>query len=338
MKPRMQNLLRPALAVVATLWLSLSATQADTRRVQTVQLLKGWNSIHLEVGPTNNHPGVVFTNAPVDIVATFFPSDRPVEFVQNPSTIRWNKDGWGVWYAPHRQDAFLSTLFALYGNRAYLVHAEQDCTLNIEGKVSLELVHWKSDSFNHVGFSLDPQSPPTFQRFFAGSKAHRAMRIYRLANDKWTPVLNPVSTFMRPGEAYWVHSAGGSDYQGPLTIKCDTGDGLAFLGQGTQSLTFHNNSPDPMTVTAQLNDTAVPLKFIAKALSTGKVEDIALDLPPTYQLTTLEPGSKTALRLQAKMEALTSAGQTTLLKISTDGGVVFWVPVGARRLDLSDAP
>jgi hypothetical protein len=324
--------------VLACLGLAAASARADTKRLQTLELRQGWNSVYLEVGPTNGDPGMVFSNAPVDIVATFFPSDRPVEFVQNPSAIRWNKDGWGVWYAPRRQDAFLSTLFTIYGNRAFLIHAEQGCTVNLEGKVSLETVHWKSDSFNHIGFSLDAQSPPTFQKFFAGSIAHRNCRIYRLINDTWTPVLDAVGTLMRSGEAYWVYAEGGSDYQGPLTVKSDVGNGLGFLGQGTHTLTFVNNSPDPLSVTAELRDASVPLRYVAKAISPGKAEEVTIDLPAVYQLNTLEPGAASALRLQAKMEALTLSGQSTLLKISTDLGVVLWVPVAARRTDLSTNP
>lgn len=307
---------------------------ADTKRVQTLQLHQGWNSVYLEIAPTNSDPGLLFTNSAIDVVATHFPADQSVEFVQNPGTIRWNKDGWGVWYAPRRPDAFLSTLFTIFGHRSFLIHAEQECTLNIVGKVSLEPVRWKSDSFNHVGFGLDAVSPPTFQKFFGGSPAHRNYRIYRLIDDKWSLVLDPVRTFMRSGEAYWVYCTGGSDYQGPLSVQCDTGDGLAFLGQGTHGLTFANNSLDPMSVTAQLSDDTVPLRYVAKAIFSNRVESVALDLPPVYQLNTLEPGGQAGLRLQAKMEALSQTGQSTLLKISTDGGVVIWVPVGARRQDI----
>ena len=314
------------------------AARADNMRIQNLQLQQGWNSVFLEVCPPNNDPKQVFLNTPVDIVAMFFPAAGSVEFVQNPSTINWNKDGWGVWYAPRRSDAFLSSLYQIQGRRAYLIHAEQSCTLSVQGPASLEALRWKSDSFNHVGFSLDPQSPPTFDKFFAGSAAHRNGRIFRLVNDKWTQVLNPITTFMRSGEAYWVYCKGGSDYQGPLSVRPDIGDGLAFLNQTTQGLTFANNSPDPMVVSVQIPEGTLPLKYAVRALSPGQLQDLAIDLPSSYRMATLEPGGTAALRLQVRLESLTQPVQSTVLRISTDGGVVFWVPAAACRRDLLTSP
>src|SRR5438132_11557587 len=80
--------------------------QAGTLRTQQIQLQKGWNSVFLEVFPVVTATEVVFSNALVIIVAAHFPLPNCVEFVTNPSRINWKKEGWGVWYAPGREDAF----------------------------------------------------------------------------------------------------------------------------------------------------------------------------------------------------------------------------------------
>src|SRR5205085_3881030 len=119
-------------------------------------------------------------NTPVTVVTSYFNLNAPVEFIKDPTAIKWNKEGWKVWYGPGRADAFLSSLFAIDGNRAYLIYSSQNFTWNVPGSVALEAVRWKGDSFNLTGFCLDEQSPPTFDKFFSASAAHRACRIYRL--------------------------------------------------------------------------------------------------------------------------------------------------------------
>ena len=96
-------------AVLAT-GLVLTPAQASTLRTQQIQLQKGWNAVFLEVFPVASAPEAVFSNAPVSIAAAYFPLPNSVEFVRDPSRINWKKEGWGVWYAPRREDAFLSNL------------------------------------------------------------------------------------------------------------------------------------------------------------------------------------------------------------------------------------
>src|SRR5262249_20386346 len=152
----------------------------------------------------------------------------PLEFIRDPGLVRWKEDGWSVWYAPQRPDAFLSNLRAIQGNKAYLIYAERACTWNPGGYVVFQAPHWQSDSFNLVGFPVDSVSPPTFAKFFAGSKAHQELRVYRLVDERWVPVNNPGSTPMRAGEACWVYCEGGSDYQGPLAVNLAYGKGLVM--------------------------------------------------------------------------------------------------------------
>ena len=312
--------------------------RADTLRTQQIQLQKGWNSVFLEVFPVVTPPEVVFSNAPVSIVAAHFPLPNSVEFVTDPSRINWKKEGWGVWYAPGRDDAFLSNLYAVDGNRAYLIYAQSDFTWNVEGNVQLEKLSWRANCFNLTGFGVDELSPPTFGKFFAGSKAHAQPRIYRLVNDRWAKVTAPDATLMKSGEACWVYCQGASDYQGPLNLTIPMGTGIAFgnSGSGQVKIVLANNSNDPIVVNTQCSDDGLPLYYVLRGIAEDRIEPLLLDLPSAYSMPGLEAGAQSVLRLQVRRERMAQGFQSSLMKISTDNGVRLWLPLAAQREDLAN--
>src|SRR5690242_12244422 len=75
---------------------------ADTTRTQTISLHKGWNAVQLQVTPDDGTPADVFAGTPIAIVATYFGATTSAQYVQNPTSTEWKKEGWGVWYAPGR--------------------------------------------------------------------------------------------------------------------------------------------------------------------------------------------------------------------------------------------
>ncbi len=327
------------LAIAALLAFITFTASAGITRTQTITLRKGWNSVFLQVAPLNPDPSVVFLNTPVSIVATYLAAHSSVEFVQNPGEIPFKKEGWGVWYAPSRSDAFLSSLAAVNGNRAYLIFSQQDYTLNLQGNVAFEAPRWKSDSFNLIGFCLDDQSPPTFEKFFAGSAAHRSSRIYQLVNDQWTLVIDPVRSTMKSGEAYWIFCKGGSDYQGPLTTKVVSGRGMIFGTTGESHLVFINQSGDPLNVRVEtISSGELPLSYLVRGVSESSIENVAFDLPPNHSLPVIEAGKTAALWLKLRRAQMTGSSQSTLLKISTDNGVQVWIPATGTRTDLPATP
>jgi hypothetical protein len=342
---RAMNLLRKcahfkSLAGLLLLLALGSPAQADTVRTQTISLHKGWNAVFLQVTPAVLDPAVVFSNTPVAIAAIHLPMETPVEFIQNPATIQWKKDGWGVWYAPNRPDGFLSSLHAMNGNRAYLLYSSQEFTWQVTGTVTLEPTRWKSSSFNLVGFGVSSQSPPTFDKFFAGSAAHHPYQIYRLVDGLWTQVSDPIRTTMRSGEACWIYCKGGSDYQGPLRVKLAAGQGVSFTDAGESGLSLANESNDPLGVQVQTvaNDAGLPLAYLVRGVTQARIDQIAFDLPQTYQLPSLDPGQTTGFWLKLRRDQMTNPTQATLLKISADVGVETWIPVTGTRADLSAAP
>lgn len=313
------------------------SAQTAPRRTQTLQLQRGWNAVYLEVIPTNPDPASVFAGAPVGIVATFLGTETTVQFIRDPATIGWKKEGWGVWYSPRRPDSFLSTLHSVGGNRAYLIQADRDFTWTVEGYVELSRTVWKADSYNLTGFSVDPQSPPTFEKFFGGSKAHRGSRIFRLVGEHWSLVTNPAGTEMRAGEAFWVECRGASDYQGPLRVKSPDGNRLSF-GDRTQSqLILANESRDPASVQVETIglESGIPLAYTVSAITDAGPQNVDSALSAVHAFGTMEPGAATSLRLKVRRDQMTSPAGSTLLRISNGAGAVVWVPVSARREDLS---
>ena len=309
--------------------LTFVSLQADTIRTQTIALHKGWNSIYLEVTPTNPSPALVFSNTPVSIAAVYFGGDSPVQFIQNPGSISWKKDGWAVWYAPSRPDGFLTTLFTLNGNRAYLIFSEQDFTWSISGNVSLGSVKWKPNSYNLAGFGVDATAPPTFGKFFAGSPVHQPGQIYRLVNNQWALIASPSTTTMRSGEACWIYCKGASDYQGPLTVKLATADSVSFGSSAESPISLENCTADPLTVKVETvaNDGGIPLGYVVRGITEGKMVDATFDLPVQYTPPALEAGQTSWLWLKLRREKMSTAAQGALLKISTDSGAEVWVPV-----------
>src|SRR6185436_15532008 len=77
----------------AFLLLVATITQADVVRTQTIQLRQGWSSIFLEVSPTNSDPAAALGQLPVGIVAAYYALETPVQFINDPASIGWKKEG-----------------------------------------------------------------------------------------------------------------------------------------------------------------------------------------------------------------------------------------------------
>src|SRR5262249_8567026 len=61
---------------------------------QSFPLRVGWNSIWLEVDPTNAATHVVLAGAPFASVWTFADRLSAVDFIENPNEPVWNRDRW----------------------------------------------------------------------------------------------------------------------------------------------------------------------------------------------------------------------------------------------------
>ncbi|MCF7676530.1 MAG: hypothetical protein K9N23_13100 [Akkermansiaceae bacterium] len=230
MKHSSHSLLRLVVGLCAGLATLATPGRAQTA-VQTVTLPAGWNAVWLEVEPTYpagdpkagqpKIPDDVFTNPAIDIVATPKPLAGSAEFfASEPGTITtFNKDDWQQW---KRTDlASTNNLAAIFGNRSYLIHTTgtTTVTLSLTGKVRFFHPTWTPDRYNLLGFGLE--GTRTFSEFFsaAGTK-HPVDKIFTLVpGGSWVKVAP--SQAMDSGKAYWIFSAGPSNYMGPVALDFD---------------------------------------------------------------------------------------------------------------------
>lgn len=306
-------------------------------RTQEIPLNKGWNAVYLEVEPVDATPAVVFAGLPVDKVATLFKNPGNQQFVTDPEVNLSKAQGWGVWYAPGLPEAFLKSLDAILGNRAYLVHAKENCRWSARGRVTGALASWQPDAYNFTGFPVSATAAPTFAQFFAGSPALKNQPIYRLVNGRWKQVLQPSAEAMRSGEAFWIHCKGPSDYQGPLRVEA-SGQVLG-LGHGPADLTLRNEAPHPLTPTIEHvpgDATPLPLSILVKTFGdpAAPVKSVPANFPAAawqQPLPVFEVGTAMAVPFECRSGELLRPLQGSLLKITTDLGTETWVPVTGRR-------
>lgn len=312
------------------------------RRTQEIPLTRGWNAVYLEVEPTDAAPAAVFAGLPVDKVATLFKNPGNQQFVTDPEVNLSKAQGWGVWYAPGLPEAFLKSLDAILGNRAYLIHAKENCRWRATGRVTGALAAWQPDAFNFTGFPVSATAPPTFAQFFAGASALRNQRIYRLVDGRWKQVLQPSSEAMKSGEAFWIYCKGPSDYQGPLRVEV-TGQVLG-LGRGPADLTLRNEAPHPLTPAIEHvpgDATPLPLSIQIKTIGdpAAPVKSVPANFPAAawqQPLPAFEIGTAMAVPFECRSGEMLRPLQGSLLKITTDLGTETWVPVTGRRDELGN--
>jgi hypothetical protein len=343
MKPRRTlKQLWPVLVGTALGFLVATA-HASSTRTQTIALHKGWNSVYLEVSPSKSDPAAVFAGTPIDIAASYYLRNSSAQFVSNPGADMFKKAGWGVWYAGNRPDAFLKSLYSVYGQQAYLIHSKSDALWQVTGEVVTPETRWQPNAYNLVGFSVTSPGSPTFAQFFSGSVAHKNGKIYRLANGAWRRVLDPSAETMQSGEAFWIYCAGPSKYQGPLRVETTLATGL-YLGAGAGSVVLRNDTDHPVTPTVEhvpIGTNSIPLSIVIRSFGdkSGPVQTIAVPKPDgawTQDLPVIEAGGSLQVPLEARLQDVGSAVQNSLLRVVTDMGTQVWVPVIGVRKDLED--
>ena len=316
-----------ALFCLASLALAGAAAAQTTggQHTQTFVLQPGWNSIFVEVDPHPFDFDQVFHGLPVQSVWAWYPPVGAVDFITNPN-VGLSNPGWRGWFPRPNPDAFLSQVFALEANRAYLVNmgGDQPVEISITGRpVNLD-VKWTPDSFNFVGFHLDPANPPNFGSFFLGSQAHLNTAFYRLKPEGvWEQVPAPFSTHMRSGEAYWIFSHGPSTFQGPLEVETELFDGMEYSAAlDEQRLVIRNTGIATHEITVRSLSSDTPIPFLERSFNETGAE-IFSDLPPT-SAHTVTSGQGLFLQIGVRRSELAHDRSEQLLEI-TDG-------LGSRRL------
>ena len=319
-----------AATAAAALFAKAGTSSAQTL-TQAIEISPGWNAVYLEVDPVEAKPAALFDGTPVDTVARYFQGATKVQFLSDPAEEPWKKEGWGVWYAPGQEKSFLSSLHAIDGGQAYLVHATEAFSWQVEGEPLAPRRSWRTESFNFTGFSVDADSPPAFGDFFAGAEGAIGERIYRLVDGRWAKVLEPHATSMRPGEAFWIYCDGRTRYAGPLQVATPPGGRLDF-GDGGDVVTVEIKNTSPVRQQVTLSSSAGTALPIWRGTKDPSTQSTTFTAPGGDEvLATLEPGETHAARLQLRRELMSEGAHSAVLELRGESGSVVRLPVSAER-------
>lgn len=379
--------------VITAFWLSSFFTSLYAQVAsQNISLAQGWSAVWLEVEPAYavgdtvlndvsdpgddevlaegdsriglpKDPQDVFANESILSVVTPQPSAGLAGiFAAPPGALgTFNQDEWQQW---NRVDPIGSNNLAkIFGNAPYLVQTDAAVNLNVEGSVEFYRPTWNPDRYNLIGFALDSANPPSFDAFFGPSGAkHPVSQIFRLdaATGNWAPVLG--SEPMVSNEAYWIFSAGPSNYMGPIAVDFENsalgnldfggpdylvtvGDGVDALELDLQEIIFSNLS----------SDTIVPeLDLITADPEPGPGLELRVVIPSTVDLswdfgnqvdTTEGEGASSSLgeSIATRTSATLTIGanrlwtfglaeRTNLYRLKTgENGAWFWLPIAAAN-------
>lgn len=277
--------------------LLFSNTACAISASQTISLQEGWNAVFLEVQPADVAPEKVFAGQPVEMCAAWLPTAARVESLTDPGALPTKAAEWHVWQPEASPSAFLNNLRGLKARQALLIKAGAAATFTVSGEPVFERRTWVAPSFNLTGFDVDPAAPPTFARFFDGSRAHAGMRIFKLVAGKWQAVAG--SETIQRGKAYWVWCNEGSDFQGPVDVSVPlAGEGALSLANdgGAARLELSSNGTVPVTLNLSAAGTlpllrtppdgdeagfssplSLPLGHVRKTLALRRVLDAAPD-------------------------------------------------------------
>jgi len=296
---------------------------------QTFQLRNGWNSIWLELEPTNPSISAVFASLPLASVWTYVTKDSAVEFIQQQTEDLFNQPAWLPYFPPPRPESFLTKLSEVHALRAYLVKLTNASTLTVTGVPVVRQVKWVTDSFNLRGFPVNPGAPPTFATFFGPSAAHAGQPLYELQpNGQWQ-LVSPTAA-MKRGEAYWSFCQGASTFQGPSGITLEPGEGLNYGAVLTELVPrILNNSTNSRTVCWRdlFNGPNNPLSY--QNFASNRLNWVNLPSPYCF---TLAGGASLDLRLAMRRKDFPGDTYASIIEVTDDIGTRYLIPVTAEKL------
>ena len=147
---------------------------------------------------------------------------------------------------------------------------------------------------------------------------------------------------MRSGEAFWIYCKGSSDYQGPLRVELPLNGGLMLSGN-PGAVILRNQTGNPLTPTFErvasgVNELPVSMVMTMYGDPANPVKTVTVAKPTapwTQELPSMEAGKALSVPFENRSAQMTSSSQAALLKITTDIGTEYWVPIYGFRPDLS---
>jgi hypothetical protein len=338
---------------------------------QQISLVAGWNAVWLEVEPQDASgqplpPTSVF-NTSVNTAITVIASPKPLTglaefFGDAPASESgtFNSDGWEQWLKVDPAGA--SDLVMTTGNRGYLIKSDSDITFDVvNGKARFFRPKWTPDRYNLVGFGIDGAVPLSFSDFFASAgTTHPLTKIYTLAaGGAWAPVT--AGSNITDGQAYWIFSAGPSDFMGPVSVDFDnaiTGrlnfggpdDAVAVLGPSPATTVAGNYDIKEITFTNRRGSAVTPSltrlvdgQVILAEVSpdpTILAQRKSGDVGASYTTSEMPVGVSSFLSLgaSASRQWAAPAERSNLYRLNTGGGNRVYLPVSASNSSLPALP
>lgn len=334
--------------------------QAACVAQQNITLQPGWNAIWIGVDPQVKELATVFAGMPVASVWRWRPDQGGAKFVVDPAEGLDSLTGWFGWFPPSKPEAFLSGLYQLEPNTAYLVKLEgtQSRQLTVAGTPIYTAKQWQPDAYTLTGITVDSSNPPSFSEYFTGSAAHQGQPIYKLGSDgRWTQVTSPDTETLSPNRAYWIRTQGVSDWSGPMRLVLEQGESLEFgksldrsrlvlrnLSGANGSFTLNrlggNTLPMVYGVQEPDGDIVFPALENQLVLPVAAGADVFLDLAPKRSLFTQDRQQQTFAITdeQGTCVLLAAAAETAqpLVTNRKDGGAKALVPSAYAGLWLGE--
>jgi hypothetical protein len=331
----------------------LSATCAFAEwRTESYMLRQGWNAIYPTVDASHTTLDTLLAAYPRVIEVWRWQPEQvdrrlPDDITDVPSGIEWS-----VWKRGLPAETTFTQLEANYG---YLVrlNGNGQLVVSIKGQATLPEVRWRGDGLQLAGFPvLTTGTRPTFSTYLAPTGfAAGSADVLRYngggIGGNNPAAINPTTTRIDRGIAYWVRMETFSRYYGPLKVEIDTGTRVDF---GTRSdpvkVLLTNQTTGDLTFTlATAASEAPPAGEVAVAGSVPlKVE---VDAETTYtaltapRTLTLAPGAIMPVRLvvdRASMPGAVGTHYASMLQLTTTAGLAgqeVFVPVTAEVSSLA---
>lgn len=314
--------------------ISNNGFSATASMQQTIVLHPGWNAVNVEIQPNVNNIASIFDGVPVASVWRWIPKDIGKDFIIDPAEGLLSLDGWFGYFPEPKPEAFLSNLFTLSANTAYLIKLDDTVnhTITLTGQPSLRKNIWRSNSFTFSGLPVNPGNEPTFGDYFSGSNAHSGQPIYRLSSaGVWELITDPFVEVTKSGEAYWIFTDGPSKYQGLLDVSLQQGNDFDYRTVFTElDFSISNLSDVTNFVTvSRFSGNTMPMMFKNQDNETGETSWPNL---PDVKVYELQPGEDVFITLAVDRKNFTEDRMEQIFSITNEQGIRYLATSGGNTI------
>ncbi|MFO7762618.1 MAG: hypothetical protein R6V61_02665 [Wenzhouxiangellaceae bacterium] len=300
---------------------------------QVIDLQPGWNSIYVRLDPNETDIATVFADLPVESVWRWLPDESGVEFITDPAEGLQNLEGWFGWYPEPKPEAFLSNLYTISPNTAYLVHlgGSQARQITITGTPVFRPPRWQPNAFTLTGLPVSPSQPPTFDGFFTRSGAHSGQPIYALDDEGRWQLVDAATETIDSDAAYWIRTEGNSNFQGNMALVLSQGDSLEYARtlDELQIVLRNRSGVDASFQIRRLGETPLPLRYELEDPETGEIawpalrDTLVQDAPQ---------GEEVFVDLGIRRSEFTTERMDQVLEITDEFGGRILINAGGRTL------